>query len=280
MHDHQHLPSVAVAGNDDIIERVQEILDAFFEAWVETTTPMAEAVKEAIRNNDVDVRDPRRLRMQLKEIVVEWQDEMEATLWATVQESAKTGQQAQAEIFDLEGSFDIVPQRTLNALEEWNTTVSQSISDTISEDVTAFVEEATREGLSVEDMADVFEERYMDEVLHDYHAEQIARDVTVGPANAGSHEAHKSAQGVVGEQWNTQMDGRQRLSHGRANGQVVGVNELFDVGRSQLRFPHDPTAPISETTNCRCILLPAFKSDLSEEQLRTLQAGGTLWDVV
>ena len=45
-----------------------------------------------------------------------------------------------------------------------------------------------------------------------------------------------------------------RLSHKRANGQKVGIDEKFRVGGEELFLPNDPTASLNETANCRCIV--------------------------
>jgi len=43
-----------------------------------------------------------------------------------------------------------------------------------------------------------------------------------------------------------------RQSHKDANGQKVGIDEIFRVGGEALFLPNDPEASLSETANCRC----------------------------
>lgn len=57
------------------------------------------------------------------------------------------------------------------------------------------------------------------------------------------------------KEWHTEMDGQERPSHKRANGQVQPLNEPFEVGGSLLRYPGDPTAPADEVINCRCDMI-------------------------
>lgn len=57
------------------------------------------------------------------------------------------------------------------------------------------------------------------------------------------------------KEWHTEMDGRERPSHKRANGQVRSLNEPFEVGGALLRYPGDPTAPADEVINCRCDMI-------------------------
>ena len=46
-----------------------------------------------------------------------------------------------------------------------------------------------------------------------------------------------------------------RLAHDLADGRRVKINEAFTINGHQLRYPHDPKAPASETINCGCICL-------------------------
>ena len=52
--------------------------------------------------------------------------------------------------------------------------------------------------------------------------------------------------------WHTEMDGKERASHRRANGQRRKLADKFQVGGVDLMYPGDPTAPADEVINCRC----------------------------
>ncbi len=54
--------------------------------------------------------------------------------------------------------------------------------------------------------------------------------------------------------WVTTMDGNQRDTHGRANGQEREKSKPFNVGSSKLNFPGDGSlgADAGELVNCRC----------------------------
>lgn len=57
--------------------------------------------------------------------------------------------------------------------------------------------------------------------------------------------------------WSTFLDGNQRKAHGAANGQTVGVGDLFVVGGERLNVPADTNngASMSNVVNCRCSLI-------------------------
>jgi len=68
--------------------------------------------------------------------------------------------------------------------------------------------------------------------------------------------------------WQAANDDRTRESHRRADGQTVGMNEPFRVGRASLDFPGDPSGPAEETVNCRCTMLTIVDTEV-------LPLGGT-----
>ena len=54
--------------------------------------------------------------------------------------------------------------------------------------------------------------------------------------------------------WNTILDGRERLTHNIADGQMQEIAMPFEVGSSLLMFPHDDSlgADLEEIIGCRC----------------------------
>lgn len=59
------------------------------------------------------------------------------------------------------------------------------------------------------------------------------------------------------KEWVSRHDERVRLSHVLADGQTVRLQDRFSVGLAMLMYPGDPTAPIEEIANCRCVLIGA-----------------------
>lgn len=98
-----------------------------------------------------------------------------------------------------------------------------------------------------------------------YRRENIARTETTRAAGVGSHTLF-SGWGAEGHEWLTAMDGRQRDTHGAANGQVVPMNEPFTVGGYQMMHPGDPNAPAEEVCECRCAELPVLVMPARQEQ--------------
>lgn len=101
----------------------------------------------------------------------------------------------------------------------------------------------------------------------------IGRTEGLGALNFASASVYRMM-GVPGKEWVATMDDKTRDSHADANGQIVGVNERFNVGSSQMDFPGDPTAPAEEVINCRCVVAPHFAE---EDRALTAQQREALW---
>ena len=177
---------------------------------------------------------------------------------------------------DLDVAFDIVPDRTLEVIDDWAETAADSTLETITEDAAQWLRGAHEDGLSIDDIADQLNDELFEGRLEDYVAERAARTGTISTSNAGSHSTFEDADSVVGEEWLTEIDGRQRESHEVTDGQIVPVGTTFDVDGVAIQHPGDPTAPVEEIANCRCTIVPVFADDLTDDELEALQAGERL----
>lgn len=65
----------------------------------------------------------------------------------------------------------------------------------------------------------------------------------------------------IKKKWQAIIDGKTRPSHVVADNQVVAQNAKFTVGGYQAEFPRDPSLPIDETANCRCVAFHFFGED-------------------
>lgn len=103
-----------------------------------------------------------------------------------------------------------------------------------------------------------------------YRAETIARTNTGDIINTAIENASKQAletAGIAGEQlvkaWRSMRDKKVRYTHsnhGGMDGQVVDIDaDFISPSGARLKHPHDSSAPISETANCRCRMLVYLK---------------------
>lgn len=86
---------------------------------------------------------------------------------------------------------------------------------------------------------------------------QIARIARTQATAAVGHRTVRelATQGVPRKRWVAYHDARTRPSHREADGQTAAVSQAFVVNGYSMMAPGDPTAPYSETENCRCIVV-------------------------
>ena len=88
-----------------------------------------------------------------------------------------------------------------------------------------------------------------------------ARLRTLARTAATANAAHRTATSDLARKrgrlrWVTVHDNRVRPTHVAADGQVQDLGTPFHVGDAHLLYPGDPSGPLKETANCRCILIP------------------------
>lgn len=98
-------------------------------------------------------------------------------------------------------------------------------------------------------------------------AEKIARTEVTRSSNFANESAY-SQSGVIDEkQWiSTVSDDRTRDDHYEANGQVVGIDEDFEVGGQLGAYPGDFDDP-AQCINCRCTVGPVVGEPKSADLL-------------
>lgn len=59
--------------------------------------------------------------------------------------------------------------------------------------------------------------------------------------------------GLTHKTWVTEGDNKVRDTHSEVDGKTIGIDEMFEVGDSLMRFPCDPNGSVGEIANCRCV---------------------------
>jgi HK97 family phage portal protein len=83
-------------------------------------------------------------------------------------------------------------------------------------------------------------------------AQQLARARVNYLSNFGAHEGAKQA-GARTKTWRV-WDPNPRPSHAEADGQTVGMRDMFTIGTHQGRWPHDYLLGVDEIAGCTCRL--------------------------
>jgi len=97
-------------------------------------------------------------------------------------------------------------------------------------------------------------------------AERIVRTELLTIISAGSWYIYNQAAQQfpdLQEIWIATGDGRTRLDHLAAHGQIKKAGELFVVGGEYARFPGDPSLSPKQRCNCRCRSIP-YRSEWGE----------------
>lgn len=126
-----------------------------------------------------------------------------------------------------------------------------SISETTRENIVAQVTRGFDAGLGQEGIARLIRQSVPD--IARARSAIIARTETHGAAGYGAQGAAQETGLTLQKEWISAEDERTRESHQEANGQIVGLNDYFEVGGYQAQFPGDPSLPPEEAINCRCV---------------------------
>lgn len=87
-------------------------------------------------------------------------------------------------------------------------------------------------------------------------AKMIARTEVVGASNQGSLIGAQASGVALKKRWLTAHNKvPPRPSHKEADGQTVGMFEMFKVGDDELNAPGDPQGSAKEVINCRCTIV-------------------------
>jgi hypothetical protein len=262
---------------EDFSPEEEEVYQTILSDYVDSLGPVEDDIEEWINNADPeDLESLDEVRTQLDRRTGDYTDEFSVVFREGGEEGTAAGRALAARQHSLSIAFDIVPEQTLDVIDDWAETASGSTLETITENSARWLRGAHKEGLGIDEIADRLNDELFEGRLEGYVAERAARTGTIATSNAGHHSAMRDASGVIGEEWLTTLDGRERDDHADANGQIVAVETPFEVGGAYLDHPGDPTGPVGQIVNCRCTVSPVFASDLTEAELATLQDGGRL----
>lgn len=146
---------------------------------------------------------------------------------------------------------DLVMQRWIS---DFGGDLIVEISETTKRNVRKAVEDGIANGMGEKEIAKQI--RALAPSIADSRSQTIARTETHGAANLAAQATAKATGLQLMREWSASRGNRTRDTHRDADGQVVGIDELFSVGNAKLRFPGDSRAGHpEETINCRCAVL-------------------------
>lgn len=135
---------------------------------------------------------------------------------------------------------------------------SLGITETTKDLIRKVFTEAYAKGLGIDDIIKQLENTELSAV----RARMIARTETVVSANRGAEFVAKQTGLRMNKEWLSAIDDRTRRDHLIQNGQIVAMDDYFNVGGYDMAIPGDkggkdgkPSVPAKEVVNCRCCAL-------------------------
>lgn len=159
------------------------------------------------------------------------------------------------EMYGSYGEFDSKSE-AYKELQEWleklPDLLKETTDNTVVREIDKFYskeEDKKDNGLSIAELA----------VFGYFRARSIAIAEILRMYGSSQYEAMMLHQHVIGSQWQ-HADGvkEPRPAHVAANGMYAAKGEFFYINGTYFRYPRDPKAPIEETINCHCYLVPVF----------------------
>jgi uncharacterized protein with gpF-like domain len=152
--------------------------------------------------------------------------------------------------FDREQNLWIIQNGAAKVTQIVGTTEKQA--EEIINTVTA---QAVRDGLGEIQTGKLIRES-INEVggqLSRFRGRMIARTEGHNAQMASQDLAVRSTEIPMMKQWVASAGERTRDTHRDANGQIVNMNDAFEVGGEKLMYPGDQRGSAEETINCRCV---------------------------
>ena len=134
--------------------------------------------------------------------------------------------------------------------------MNQTTKDKLKKRLSASIEEGQGLQQQITNILDEAESVY--EEMSTTRAALIARTESCSTENYGIVSTYK-VEGIEKKEWLATNDDRTRDSHGNTDGQVVGIDEKFDVEGEPMDYPGDPESSSENICNCRCTMLAVIE---------------------
>lgn len=160
--------------------------------------------------------------------------------------------------------FDLFDPNVINALEKQVQRFAQEVNETTWTKLKDSLGEGYKAGESVDKMADRVKDVMGDRIRSS--SETIARTESNITHSTSDLMSWKQSGVVGGKRWLSALDDRTRSSHVDAHGQVVKLDDEFNVGGNRMQAP-GIGGPASEVVNCRCTMTAVIDVDMEDEGL-------------
>lgn len=170
---------------------------------------------------------------------------------------AEKAQQAIDQL-DIDYSFDLQNPEVTKWFEDYCLDQTDLINQTTKDLITEQLKEGEKNGESINDLVKRIEQYFS--TFEGWRVQTIARTETIASSNAGTLAGYKQSSVVKKKGWLTSMDGRERESHAHADGQIVGLDDNFQLDGGEGPAPGQIGTP-EEDCNCRCTIIAVFDDE-------------------
>jgi SPP1 gp7 family putative phage head morphogenesis protein len=153
-------------------------------------------------------------------------------------------------------AFDVYEPAVVRFLEQRAQRFAIEVNQTTWDSLKASLAEGIEAGDSMDTMAERVEAVMAERIRSS--AETIARTEVNGAQNGGTLAAWEQSGVVEGKEWVAALDARTRDDHVDAHGQVVGIDEDFEVAGVRGPTPGQMGDP-AQDCNCRCTMIAKVK---------------------
>jgi len=137
------------------------------------------------------------------------------------------------------------------------------ITDTDQQWLANSIRSGVSEGKSNDEIASDLTDSF--DNMSDGRAATITRTETASAFNYASNETATDLMPDGSTKTWLTTSGNPRPTHEAVDGTEIGINEMFEVGDSEMSGPGDPAGDVSETVNCMCVLEYSYPSGTEEE---------------
>jgi SPP1 gp7 family putative phage head morphogenesis protein len=165
----------------------------------------------------------------------------------------EAGTKAAPAVLERKWTEDELNQEMENYIRQVTFARLGDVSKTTGKRIADAIADGHKEGLTWDAIADRIVETTSGDI-GDARARTIARTEMHSASQAGSIAAAEDLN-IPGlrKQWTAVSDERTRPDHVDADGQIVDMDEPFEVGGESLDYPGDPAGSPENTINCRCV---------------------------
>lgn len=257
--------AVTAASRAGVLRLADETAAVFTVAGRGAAEFLSDALEVTVGFDQVNFRAVRTMQEDRLRLIREFTAEQRNATRSAIVDGIRRGLNPVDQARNFRGSIGLTAKQQ-SAVENFRRLLEEDSSEALTRRLRdrrfdSTIRSARRKGVPLTpEQVDRMVERYRERAVA-FRSRTIARTEALRAVHAGNDEGFRQAidEGNIDADqlvrtWVTARDERVRGSHRGLNGLERGLDETFPGLTGRLRFPGDPSAPASETVQCRCAL--------------------------